>query len=256
MLWRLRYSYSRTLGHRFVKNRTTASTINANTTNSRIVFNVVVMGVSPLTESPREVRLRGWFLTIVMIKLAKQVFLCANGITRIGGRSKELSFALLAACHSGNLALISQDDEVAICHEADSLSQFQGLFHYKELLEGTMWRERALKIALVVVGLIFCGLAYPMIMFVKQAPALAMSFSVYVTLGIFLLLASRNPTANRSLIAFTAWSSFVHAMLMAGQAFARLIARGELIGSAVLLVIGIALIVWAPEKTPVSISRS
>jgi hypothetical protein len=68
-----------------------------------------------------------------MIKLGKQVFLCANGITRISGRSKELSFALLAACHSGNLALKSQDDEVALCHGADSLSQFQGLYHYKEL---------------------------------------------------------------------------------------------------------------------------
>ena len=111
-----------------------------------------------------------------------------------------------------------------------------------------MWRERALKVVLIVVGLVFCALAYPMIMFVKQAPALAMSFSVYVTLGIFLLVASRNPSANRSLIAFTAWSSFVHATLMAGQAFARLIARGELIGSAVLVVIGIALIVLAPAK--------
>jgi hypothetical protein len=85
-------------------------------------------------------------------------------------------------------------------------------------------------------------------MFVRQEPALAMMLSVYVTLGIFLLLASRNPSANRSLIAFTAWSSFVHAVLMAGQAFARLIARGELIGSAVLVVIGVALIGLAPAK--------
>jgi hypothetical protein len=114
-----------------------------------------------------------------------------------------------------------------------------------------MWRERALKVVLVVVGLVFCALAYPLIMFVKQEPALAMSFSVYVTLGIFLLFASRNPSGNRSLIAFTAWSSFVHAMLMAGQAFAGLIARGELIGSAVLVVIGIALIVLAPAKESV-----
>jgi len=114
-----------------------------------------------------------------------------------------------------------------------------------------MWRERTLKVVLVVVGLVFCALAYPLIMFVKQEPALAMQFSVYVTLGIFLLFASRNPSANRSLIAFTAWSSFVHAMLMAGQAFARLIARGELIGSAVLVVIGIALIVLAPAKESV-----
>jgi hypothetical protein len=58
-----------------------------------------------------------------------------------------------------------------------------------------MNRERAL------VGLIFCALAYPLIMFVKQSPALAMQFSVYVTLGIFLLFASRNPSANRSLSA-------------------------------------------------------
>jgi hypothetical protein len=83
-----------------------------------------------------------------------------------------------------------------------------------------------LKLVLVVVGLIICGLAYPLIMFVKQEPALAMMMSLHVTLGIFLLFASRNPSGNRSLIAFTAWSSFIHAMLMAGQAFARLIARG------------------------------
>src|ERR1035441_8359409 len=68
-----------------------------------------------------------------MIKLARQVFLCANGITRINGGGKELAFALLAACHGGNFALISLDDEVALCHGADSLSQFRCLRHYKEL---------------------------------------------------------------------------------------------------------------------------
>jgi hypothetical protein len=114
-----------------------------------------------------------------------------------------------------------------------------------------MWRERTLKVVLIVVGLVFCALVYPLIIFVKQEPALAMMFSVYVTLGIFLLFASRNPSANRSLIAFTAWSSFVHAMLMAGQVFARLIGRGELTGSAVLVVIGLALIVLAPAKKSV-----
>ena len=111
-----------------------------------------------------------------------------------------------------------------------------------------MRRERSLKVVLVVVGLIFCALVYPLTMFVRQEPALAMMLSVYITLGIFLLLASRNPSANRSLIAFTAWSSFVHAVLMAGQAFARLISSGELIGSAVLVVIGVALIALAPAK--------
>src|ERR1700757_78495 len=95
-----------------------------------------------------------------------------------------------------------------------------------------MWRERALKVVLVLVGLIFCGLAYPLIMFVKQASAMAMMFSVYVILGIFLLFASRNPSENRSLIAFTAWSSFVHAMLMAGEGLARRVSPGGHLRSA------------------------
>ena len=71
-----------------------------------------------------------------------------------------------------------------------------------------MRRERALKAVLVVVGLLFVAGVYPLMMFVRQEPALAMMLSLYVTLGIFLLLATRDPSANRSLIAFTAWSSF------------------------------------------------
>jgi hypothetical protein len=111
-----------------------------------------------------------------------------------------------------------------------------------------MNRERALKIVLVLVGLLFLALVYPLMMFVRQEPALAMMLSLYVTLGIFLLLAARNPSANRSLIAFTAWSSFAHAALMAVQGFRNFIARGELVGVGVLLVIGVALIVLAPAK--------
>src|SRR5205085_1844307 len=117
--------------------------------------------------------------------------------------------------------------------------------------EGTLWRERALKLVLVLVGLLFSALFYPLMMFLRQEPALAMMLSLYVTLGIFLLLASRNPSANRSLIAFTAWSSFGHAGVMAVQAFRNLIPRGELLGVAALVVIGLALIVLAPAKQPV-----
>jgi uncharacterized membrane protein YoaK (UPF0700 family) len=62
------------------------------------------------------------------------------------------------------------------------------------------------------------------------------------------VLAARNPSANRSLIAFTAWSSFAHAALMAVQAFRNLIPRGELWGVAALVIIGVALIVLAPAK--------
>ena len=113
-----------------------------------------------------------------------------------------------------------------------------------------MKRERALKIVLVSVGLLFCAAVYPLVLMAKQDPALAMMLSVYVTLGIFLLLAARNPSANRTLIAFTAWSSFAHAALMAVQAFRNFIARGELLGVGVLIVIGVALIVLAPAKPP------
>jgi tryptophan-rich sensory protein len=100
-----------------------------------------------------------------------------------------------------------------------------------------MRRERAVKVVLVLVGLLFTAMVYPLVLFVKQEPALAMMMSLYVTLGIFLIMAARNPSANRSLIAFTAWSSFAHAAVMSFQAFRNLIARGELIGSAVLVVI-------------------
>jgi len=109
-------------------------------------------------------------------------------------------------------------------------------------------RERALKAVLVVVGLLFVAGVYPLMMFVRQEPALAMMLSLYVTLGIFLLLATRDPSANRSLIAFTAWSSFAHAALMAAQAFRNLIPRGELVGVVGLVIIGVALIALAPAK--------
>ena len=111
-----------------------------------------------------------------------------------------------------------------------------------------MNRERALKVVLTFVGLLFSASVYPMVMFIRQEPALSMMFSVYVTLGIFLLLAVRNPAANRSLIAFTAWSSLVHAAIMGLQAFRNMVSRDELGGVAVLAVIGVALIALAPAK--------
>jgi hypothetical protein len=114
-----------------------------------------------------------------------------------------------------------------------------------------MWRERALRIVLVIVGLLFTAAVYPLTMFFRQDPALAMMLSLYITLGLFLLLASRNPSANRSLIAFTAWSSFAHATLMAVQAFLSLIPRRELVGVVVFIVIGVTLIALAPAKQSV-----
>ena len=109
-----------------------------------------------------------------------------------------------------------------------------------------MKRAVALKIVLALVGVLFLLLGYPAIMFARQDPALSMMFSIYVTLGIFLLIAIRNPLASRSLIAFTAWSSFVHAAVMGTQALRNMVSRGELVGVALLIVIGVTLIALAP----------
>jgi hypothetical protein len=68
------------------------------------------------------------------------------------------------------------------------------------------------------------------------------------SVGVFLLLAIRNPLASRSLIAFTAWSSFAHVAVMGTQALRNMISRGELVGVAVLVVIGVTLIALAPAK--------
>jgi deazaflavin-dependent oxidoreductase (nitroreductase family) len=114
-----------------------------------------------------------------------------------------------------------------------------------------MRRERALKVVLVVAGLLFSAAVIPLMMMVKQDPALAMMMSLYATLGVFLLLAARNPSEHRSLIAFAAWSSFAHAAVMSFQALLNMIARRELIGSAVFAVIGIALVALAPAKKSV-----
>jgi len=114
-----------------------------------------------------------------------------------------------------------------------------------------MRREQTLKVVLVLVGLLFVAAVYPLTMMLRQEPALAMMMSLYATLGIFLLLAARNPSAHRSLIAFTAWSSFAHAVVMGVQALLNMISRRELIGVAVFIIIGIALIALAPTKQPV-----
>ena len=118
-----------------------------------------------------------------------------------------------------------------------------------------MNRERALKIVLVLLGLFFVAGIYPLMTTVRSAwqanneDATPMMLSLYVTLGVFALLAARNPSANRSLIAFTAWSSFAHAAVMVVMAVHVTSAReGLLMVSALLGVIGVALIVLAPPK--------
>jgi hypothetical protein len=58
----------------------------------------------------------------------------------------------------------------------------------------------------------------------------------------------RNPSAHRSLIAFTAWSSFAHAVVMSAIGFQRQYAServGFWIGSGVLVLIGVAFLALA-----------
>ncbi len=116
-----------------------------------------------------------------------------------------------------------------------------------------MLRERALKVVLGLVGLFFSAAIYPAIGGLMD-PAHSdtgdtMMMGLYFALGIFLLIAVRSPSAHRSLIAFAAWSSFAHAVVMSVLGFEISSERtGFLIGSAVLVAIGAALIVLAPGK--------
>jgi len=111
-----------------------------------------------------------------------------------------------------------------------------------------MIRERALKVVLVIVGLLFVATVYGVVQ-LREEETLQMMLSIYVTLGVFLLLASRNPSANRSLIAFTAWSSFAHAGVMAVQSLHDVGERAHLLfGTLAFAVIGVALVTLAPPK--------
>jgi hypothetical protein len=115
-----------------------------------------------------------------------------------------------------------------------------------------MRRERALKVVLVLVGLVFSAGVYPVMDSLWHANqsmyVFDMMLSLYVALGIFLLIAARNPSANRSLIAFTAWSCFAHAAVMAVTSFSKGGYRGDLWGVVVLVIIGLTLIALAPAK--------
>ena len=112
---------------------------------------------------------------------------------------------------------------------------------------------RYLRIALIVVGLIFIVGVYPLMMALwpsgwrwspNQPEYEQMILGVYATLGVFLLLASRDPLQHLSLIRFTVWSSLVHAGIMAVQAIQTPGERGHLLGDVPALVV-VALVLGA-----------
>ena len=95
-----------------------------------------------------------------------------------------------------------------------------------------------LRIALIVFGLIFIFGVYPLSIVWPSgwtwghghSHYLMMILGVYATLGVFLLIASRDPDAHWSIIWFTVWSSVVHGAIMAWQSFDDPAERGHLIG--------------------------
>ena len=115
--------------------------------------------------------------------------------------------------------------------------------------------ERYLRIALLVFGIVFL-LVYPLMLIwpagwswqPAQHEYEQMIIGVYATLGIFLIRASRNPSAHRSLIWFTVWSSAVHGLIMAVQAVVDQAERGHLIGDVpALLLVAIVLGLLMPR---------
>lgn len=120
---------------------------------------------------------------------------------------------------------------------------------------------KTFRIVLIAVGLIYIFGLYPMTVIwpdgfmwmPRQAEYEQMILSTFAVLGVFLLIASRNPSAHRSLIAFAAWSSLVHGLVMLVQALRDPMEHANMYGDIpALIVVGVALIALnrAPAGAP------
>jgi len=126
-------------------------------------------------------------------------------------------------------------------------------------------RLRYLRVALILVGLIFIFGIYPLMMSLwpsgwrwspNQLEYEQMILGVYATLGMFLLIASRNPLRHLSLIWFTVFSSIVHAGIMTVQALRMPMEHGHLYGDIPALLIVAAVLglltPWGGENAQAS----
>ena len=121
-------------------------------------------------------------------------------------------------------------------------------------------RLQYLRIALMLVGVIFIVGIYPLTIIwpsgwswhTGQSDYLQMILGIYATLGVFLIIASKDPLAHRSLIWFAVWSSVVHAGIMAVQALSDPQQIGHLWGDVLaLLIVALALGLLTPRiKSP------
>ena len=112
-------------------------------------------------------------------------------------------------------------------------------------------KSKYLGIALKVIGVIFIAGVYPMMVLwpagwswePRQPEYEQMIIGVYATLGVFLIIAAKNPSAHRSLINFTIWSSVVHAAIMLVQALVDEGERTHLAGDVPALFL-VAIVLW------------
>ena len=115
-------------------------------------------------------------------------------------------------------------------------------------------RERVRTVVLGLLGLVFFGTAIvPVVQSMVHPPRCTsgpMLNAVLATLGVFVFLAARNPSAHRSLILFAAWSSFAHAAIMLVTSFQVPAQRGVLLASAAVTGLGgVLLMVFAPSRS-------
>ena len=128
----------------------------------------------------------------------------------------------------------------------------------------TDFQKRYLPGVLIVVGVAFIGLKAMMMMFPdswmwepSQPEYEQMILGVYATLGVFLLIASRNPEAHLSLIWFTAISNLVHGVIMLAQALADPADRANLVGDVpALIALGILLVIVTPKRLTAATERT
>jgi hypothetical protein len=118
-------------------------------------------------------------------------------------------------------------------------------------------RLKYLQIALVLVGLIFIAGVYPLMLIwpsgwtwhTGHSDYPLMIVGIYATLGVFLLMAAREPLAHLSLIWFTVWSSIVHGVIMTVQALSNPMNHGHLMGDVpALFIVAVLLVVLTPRR--------
>ncbi len=123
---------------------------------------------------------------------------------------------------------------------------------------------KLLRIALTVIGVIFVAAIYPLMVIWPSGWAWhtghsdypMMIVGVYATLGIFLIMAARDPLAHLSLIWFTVWSSIVHAAIMLVQSFEGPENHGHLVGDVpALLIVAAVLAALTPRGERARVAR-